>query len=50
MNVSRTPSNIYSWKLIFVFDSVITSVEKWGYVQVQIIQCQNLKIISCNSR
>jgi hypothetical protein len=23
---------------------VITSVEKWGYVQVQIIQCQILKI------
>jgi hypothetical protein len=23
---------------------VITSVDKWGYVQVQIIQCQILKI------
>jgi hypothetical protein len=27
-------------------DSVITSVEKWGYVQVQIIHCQNIKITS----
>jgi hypothetical protein len=33
-----------------LFGSVITSVEKWGYVLVQIIQCQNLKITSCNSR